>query len=877
MNYSSISVNNVVRNQLRVDNPTVIMLVTDNPSAINLLPTIYNSGILLTNCDGVVVPNKMFNIGRKRFNGKLHYLDVKKQLVKQDDGGSKKLKILATMPGARSKTKTTLTSSVVSKEQEENRFFFYDASMLSEAIVSLQENFPPKLLAHIVFSELTEMYNEIKRTRPLYNVDPMFFISNEISPLFQIFHNFKGLFQEKEISQFNFFDNYVLLNSGNKTFIPILYKDNANPKLNITMLNRLSGFIQTTQKVEQIQQEPAVDVTKSDVLPIKDKPESTFLQNIIQDLGQKKLMANIIDDEMKIEVDPKDLSKVLKKYKIDNPDIVSNVKSSLDTYIQHKGEKLTQDEAETIVLKAINFTVHGNEEISEDYLAKPQLLFNKLNEIKTYQVPLNFPKLKSLSINPTDIIDIKHTCGQNRQKFEFTEMIHTNVSKLFSSIESVNEHPIKVKKIEHEVKDNDSDRFISYKVTLQNMTGINKEPYTVELKVPAPVNDRYFKLRGNHYIMATQQFFRPITKTDRNEVRLLTNYAMVRVGIKNLKFNPSDINDIISYVKVKYPKLIKELTDKYLIFNDSSVIYLDGNLIYTDPKGTIVSVDEITNRLVDSAGNELKYGKYEYLYQIISHKILQADPNDKLTKTKLSIPYLEVHMGGIKLPLILYFWSQKGLLDTLNDFGIDYKIEDNPSGQITVPTKNNQFLNIFPKSLRESLLVNGILAGRVKSTINDLTNKEEIYDHIAQNYGSRSIVLFNLITENLIDPITKELLQFDNLPTNVPALLSGKVLDVLFNKKQDSLADLKIYRARLSEMVMQAMYKLIKLSHNHYRSKIEFGDEHAQIVIDPDYIITGLLGEIGVLHNTEPVNPVDEIMLASKVIKTGKGGEFRLV
>jgi len=227
---------------------------------------------------------------------------------------------------------------------------------------------------------------------------------------------------------------------------------------------------------------------------------------------------------------------------------------------------------------------------------------------------------------------------------------------------------------------------------------------------------------------------------------------------------------------------------------------------------------------------------------------------------------------SIHLPLIFYLWSQKGLLITLNDFGINYEIADKQKkGDIAIPTKNDQFLIIKPKTFRQKILVNGLLVHKIKTNIDDFDNKEEIFPFINQQYGNRSIYRLNLMTENEIDPVTKELLEFENLPTNLPALFSGPCIDKLLNEKADSLSDLNIYRSRMSEMILSIMYTQIKQSHNHYRSKIEFGDDNAKIVFDQDYIFKNLFTE-GVMEYTNSVNPIQEIMLSSRIIKGGPGG-----
>ena len=125
-----------------------------------------------------------------------------------------------------------------------------------------------------------------------------------------------------------------------------------------------------------------------------------------------------------------------------------------------------------------------------------------------------------------------------------------------------------------------------------------------------------------------------------------------------------------------------------------------------------------------------------------------------------------------------------------------------------------------------------------------------------------------LVTENLIDGITSQLLSFENLPTDLPKLLSHHCIDMVMNAETSSLSDLKIYRSRLSEMVLQSAYKQIMMAHNKYRNEVTFGNEDAKIFMDSDWILNDMITSVGVLQNTEPTNPIEEIMLSSKVIKS---------
>ncbi len=161
------------------------------------------------------------------------------------------------------------------------------------------------------------------------------------------------------------------------------------------------------------------------------------------------------------------------------------------------------------------------------------------------------------------------------------------------------------------------------------------------------------------------------------------------------------------------------------------------------------------------------------------------------------------------MPLIIYLWSQKGLLPTLNSFGVDYEIskEKGKRGETVLELSSGEYLYMRPKNLRERMLVNGLFVSKIKKPINDLNSRDEIRDHIIETYGSRANYNVDNMTQNLIDPVTKELLLFENLPTNLPSLITEHVINILFNSKPDSLSDLKIYRSRMSEIVLRLLYK----------------------------------------------------------------------
>jgi len=853
MLFTKISPQSIIQNRLQIDCDSIFVNVPDSKMKID--KAIYGSQFLLSNCLGVISPNKNIEIQSRIFNGKEQYIDTKKIFQSTDDG--KKLKVISSLPQHKQPTKNILGKT------KTNNFYFYDCSILSQAFDFLSKKMNTHIMFDIIINEFESLYEKLKFRYPEKQINFILSIENEKGFLYEFLKLAVSQINKEDYRTLKFFDLFVLGNVPNKLLIPLCYYKKNKLELVKQNLNKLFKQLKINKLANDIKKSKIV--SNKETVPIKDKAEDSKLKLN----GITKIKGQILEDnnQIKIKIDNNQLRKILRNNKITDPDILANVHACLEDYIQDNPEEISKDKILNLILKAIHQTLFNTDVVGKEYLANPKILLEKTKEIDTYRTPLKFPKLKYV-INPTDIIDIDYTTGQFRQKFEFTKTIHNNVKKLFKSLENVSTHPIKIVSIKHTVKDDDLNRFIEYSVKLKNQD--QDEPYVVKFKVPGIVNDKYFKINGNNYIISNQQCLKPITKTANKNVRFLSNYAIIELEIVNLKFTPNEINSIIDYIKTRYKSLIKNHEDNIITFKDDSKMFLTNpSTLYKDKNKEIIYEDNLIKN--KKTGDIIpSQRKYEFFFEVFQEKISSINPDDNLIKNINSIPYFRVYMSGIRLPLIFYLWSQKGLISTLSDMGIDFEITDKEKGYISVPFKD-KFLSINPKSLREKLVVNGLMTQNISKPFENLTDKENIHSFINNAYGSRSIYQINLITENQIDPVTKELLEFENLPTNLPALLSDVCVDKLLNHQQDSLSDLKIYRSRMSEMVLNVMYSQIMQAHNFYRSKVEFGDKQAKLIFDPDYIMKNLISE-GVLQYTSAINPLSEIILSSQVIKSGPGG-----
>lgn len=835
---------------------------------------IYTSGIRLINCEYFVSTAAPIKLGSKVFNARTNYIYSKNKLTSKMEEKHKTLKIVPNIPDDFDKMK------------QNKQFAIIDHTVISQAVQHMLELTNPKQATFFLFQQLKKEFIALKTKSSIEN-NLMFLFPKLIqkNSILELLNELSILPNSYINDNCKTFDKFILasipFNEKHQSILPISLFDTSG---NIKILKQNIAFIDTTFKDLEKDQEN----NKEQELKIADNKEltpKTFSDtiNIGKELNLNKSLVN-----------HEQLSKILRKYKVRDRAIAENIKATLDEYLSNAGDK-SQENLENIILHAINKSIFGSDEIDEEYLHNPAKLFRKLEEVNIYHKDIVIPKDKrNVLEQPNEIISLEKVTGLIRHEYEFTTNIHNNVKQLFKSLESKPQCPIKLVKITPNYQDNDLNRFIDYEVTLQNMAEGDKNPYTVNIKVPALVNSRYFKLNGKNYVLSNQQIFAPVTKTTSNECRFIGMYATMTLTVINMKMNLSEVDRIIEYISVKYPSsivtldrdknnkiiraIIKDVTDV------EHTINLYDNIAYISNNSTLYLDDE-TGKWIFEFGDiqqELSIGKSEFLYDKLV-KILQGyNPQESLRKSPKSIPYIEIFLSGIKLPLIIYLWQQLGLIDTLKKLAINFEITAEPPTHeaITLSLDNSQFLHIYPTSKRELLILNGLLLidrKKYSFTINDLKDKSSIDQFIIDKCGTRSLYQLDLNTMNMVDPVTKELLEYQDKPTNLVDLTCKYMIEKLLNDPADSITDLKLYRSRQAEIMFQLLYKALMMAHSKYVRDLQFNKD-AKIFLKPEYVIECLLGVhphtkgSSVLELAQPFSPIAELKAASKLIKTGPSG-----
>lgn len=903
-------------------------VVVTEPAIIHVIPefgntlfsSIDNSGLRLHNCAGVISKTGMYRLGAKTINARKTFIDTKKHLSKATDN-RKSLRVYDDLP----------TESLVDAAKSNKKYFIVDHTIdikLTEYMCNLTSI---KRGVFFFLQQLKKQFSHLKPKYPGFEHNLLFCVgpTRPENSLVDILQKLHTLPPNKLNDIGNIFDKYALTSvatNENPIVMPVMYYDSKGKiKIHKVNIDKIAKLLERDDDkvMSQMMTDPEDDnivISRGDKL--SDDKVSLFRQQIKKkDFGSeddiKKLARDIQstakvnksttvdsrkqDTITKLDVNKRQLSKIFKKYKIEDDVVVENIKQALDSYVnENKDTELTKENLEKVVLLAIYKLLFNEDEIPQEYLDHPAKLFQKLQEVNTYSKNISYPKSRQNAlIEAGEVIDLNRVTGVVRHEYEFSNQIHRNVRQLFKSLEGSKTNPIKIVSIKHNFSDNDLDRVINYDITIKNTTGGHTKPYTVSLKVPALVNDRYFKLNGKHYILANQQYFVPLTKHKHEECRLLTAYSIMTLSVVNMKFAVTELHKFIEYIENNYPEAIISVTrEKKKIIaatlktekGEQCNISLYGKDIFSSDKESMHSEDgKLIVTYKDDNGeheHELTIGKSEYLYDKLLQIAQSHNPSENVNKSPKSIPYIQMFIQGIKIPFIVYLWQQLGLPSALMKFGVDYSIGDKyPKDEqrqvISFPLDNGKTLYMFPESRRELLFVNGLKTidqRKYKFTENDISDRHSIDSFINDKNGTRGTYNLDLFTENEIDPITKEMLEYQDRPSDIINLMSSDMMDKLFNDQPDSYTDLKNYRSRQSEMMFHLMYKQIMQAHNTYRNEIKFGNEDAKLFLKSDYIIQCLLGVHpdqkgnAALEQSISFSPVNELRTAAKTIKTGPGG-----
>ena len=256
-------------------------------------------------------------------------------------------------------------------------------------------------------------------------------------------------------------------------------------------------------------------------------------------------------------------------------------------------------------------------------------------------------------------------------------------------------------------------------------------------------------------------------------------------------------------------------------------------------------------------------------------------------KSKNSKPFFQTRVTGTKIPNAVFLSLFMGFLGTLKFIGCSYKIGKKESKnttnsiQLRLTPKNDDselsYINIYYNDMYQEYMLNGFLNWKTQiekhlteDNLNDTAIWEMIIDEKTKKSKSYSLKTLKNV---LIDKTSAKILKIYGYNPDMLILIGKTMPKKILNDEIDDMNNLSTQRIRMSESIAHVAYNQINQALGTLK-KNKKGFDKARLFLTKDFIIKNLQGS-GMLQQTRTVNPLEELLLSSKISKTGVGNMKR--
>lgn len=259
------------------------------------------------------------------------------------------------------------------------------------------------------------------------------------------------------------------------------------------------------------------------------------------------------------------------------------------------------------------------------------------------------------------------------------------------------------------------------------------------------------------------------------------------------------------------------------------------------------------------------HAKLETLYATVSYHL-------KVTK-KLS--YLWIHIGGYRIPMLIFLSYFLGFDETCKLFNIKYNISSSKpekdddknfvqlsDGNFIVYSSDKESSYYLMESLRQ-------YKGEIDS--DNYKDHETYRNALIRVTGNRSsIYIIDQVIENIMEPVAVQVLRTKMLPYKLDTA-SFYICEEMVKGRVDKRNHLGRQRIRSSEVFVSQIIGQILKSYNDYRFKKLSGDEDANYDLNTEQQVKEVVNS-SLVREIENINPVEELSCLTRTTPTGPGG-----
>jgi len=607
------------------------------------------------------------------------------------------------------------------------------------------------------------------------------------------------------------------------------------------------------------------------------------------------------EESPELEESVKDrLEDVMEEEKVNIKDDADDIKKKLE-------DKLIVDQQ---LLKKV-YDINQSQKTGRSTLSikRDQELREKQRKIKLERMTLEeIQKMdtKSIAIPSIDVSNKVTTTNKNMTTIKyphFEKAYNETLSKkdLVNIITSLNDKSIPVYVRNIEVVDS-SDEMNFKETYIVDLEDANRVRHRLRFDVPKFIDDKFMYLGGNKKLIVKQLFMKPVVKTGPDEVQVCSNYNKMfirrfgtKVSSKIEKFKKALLNPS-SNVKVKYGNNLAA-NSKYksiLEYDELSKIY---SIIKVNNAEFVFNQDEVRAR-IDTKKYRLTENDFCIGFFLNNNEPILMDLNtqmmggmdiidfilscdqgklvedfDSATAGK-KFMYTKATIMSKNVPVLLLLGYVEGITSVLRKANIRHHFSD------TRPKVSNnegvvQFADgylVYDKYPYEnSLLLNAFADIPTKAfDYADFDGKDAYLSIFEIMFNNKMIGnAFDNFYDFMIDPITKEVLEDLNYPTDFVSLIlfANSLLADNSSIKENNM---NIYRVRSNEIVNAILYKQIADAYSQYRITA-YNNNPVKISVPQDIVLKKLL-TLQTVEDYSILNPIVELEKSRAITPKGHVG-----
>jgi len=392
----------------------------------------------------------------------------------------------------------------------------------------------------------------------------------------------------------------------------------------------------------------------------------------------------------------------------------------------------------------------------------------------------------------------------------------------------------------------------------------NNKKHTIKLDFPKMIDDRYIYVNGSKKMILKQLVLLPVVKLKPDTVQVTGNYRKMfisRYGIKvnpkierlkkvlptiassKIKVNPGDcLNVNTAYLTtLDYDELASQFISLEIHNNKNIILYFNqerarDELSWDGRDNTIIPIGKMGNQILElntktndvmiDGGRNLNRD----LLDFIIDALIECDPAIESKLTDVSVGkrfmYSRCSILSRDVPLGILLAYHEGLSTLLTKAKIKTEFSDKrkvlspeqKNKYSMIPFKNGYlYYEMFPIS--NSLLLSCFNEMDTKSYEYEKFDDKEVYlEYFFNVYGSMNVSKgFDNIIESMIDPITKEVLEDYDLPTEFTELMLYANM-LLSDNSYSRENNMDIYRCRSNEVINAYFNELLIEAYNIYKN-----------------------------------------------------------